>query len=68
MHNAGATFVRQGTRVGKNEAKCDSRAQMPSMKVPLVFDQIQLEYCMLLFVIARCNYDVSIHMHIFLFH
>ncbi|XP_022976075.1 phosphatidylinositol/phosphatidylcholine transfer protein SFH13-like [Cucurbita maxima] len=32
VHNAGATFVRQDTRVAKNEAKVHSRAQMPSLK------------------------------------
>lgn len=47
--------------MGKNEAKCDSRAQMPSMKVTLVSsDPVRI-----LHVIARCNYGVYIHMHIF---
>ncbi|XP_038898537.1 phosphatidylinositol/phosphatidylcholine transfer protein SFH13 isoform X2 [Benincasa hispida] len=32
VHNAGATFVRQGSRVAKNEAKFHSRAQIPSLK------------------------------------
>lgn len=32
VHNAGPTFVRQGTRMAKNEPKFHSRAQIPSLK------------------------------------
>ncbi|XP_022940995.1 phosphatidylinositol/phosphatidylcholine transfer protein SFH13-like isoform X3 [Cucurbita moschata] len=32
VHNLGANFVRQGTRVPKNDAKFHSRAQIPSLK------------------------------------
>ncbi|XP_022139384.1 phosphatidylinositol/phosphatidylcholine transfer protein SFH13 isoform X2 [Momordica charantia] len=32
VHNAGATFVRQFTRVPKNDGKFHSRAQIPSLK------------------------------------